>query len=188
MDQFTMPYPIPEAASSQSQSKSREHSAQDWENQRPRITQLYSTENRSLEEVIAVMKGEYGFEAKYVQFSCLWLTASGFDMYSSERQYKRRISQWHLDKKLKDSETRHIAQKQKKREVFENKDTNFRVRGRLVEPDKISRAVMRKNISDEELLAMPTARKNPFSVLTFLSLITLTSHTIRHQLLYPFSN
>jgi hypothetical protein len=72
MDHFAMPYPLPEAGSSQNQGQRREHSAQDWENQRPHITRLYSAENRSLEEVTAVMKVEYGFEAKYVQFMYLW--------------------------------------------------------------------------------------------------------------------
>jgi len=84
------------------------------------------------------------------------------DIYSSKRQYNKRISQWHLDKNVKDSELRHMAQKQKKRKVIEDKDTNFRLRGRPVDPEKISRAVKRKNISDEELLAAPAARKYRF--------------------------
>jgi hypothetical protein len=77
----------------------------------------------------------------------------------SQRQYKIRISQWHLDKNIKDSEIRFIAQTQRKR-ALEDKETNFRVRGREVDPEKISRAVKRKKISDEELLAMAAARKS----------------------------
>lgn len=48
-----------------------------------------------------------------------------------------------------------MAQTKVKR-ALEDKDTIFRVRGRDVDPEKISRAVKRKKISDEELLAMPS--------------------------------
>lgn len=85
-------------------------------------------------------------------------------MCSRKRQYQRRISQWHLDKNVKDSEMRHIAKKQKTRKLLENKDTAFRVRGRAVDPDKITRTVKRKNISDDTLIsaASPLARKYTF--------------------------
>lgn len=62
-----MSYTPPEAGSSQNQRKKRQHSAQDWENQRPHITRLYSAENKSLVEVIATMKVEHGFEATYAK-------------------------------------------------------------------------------------------------------------------------
>jgi len=81
------------------------------------------------------------------------------NMPPSQRQYKIRISQWGLEKKIKDSEIRFIAQTQAKR-ALEDKETNFRVRGRDVDPEKISRAVKRKKISNEELLAMTAARKS----------------------------
>ena len=51
-----------------------------------------------------------------------------------------------------------MAQKQAKR-ALEDKDTDFRVRGREVAPEKIARAEKRLKLSDEELLAMPAARK-----------------------------
>ncbi|KAE8447259.1 hypothetical protein EG329_010953 [Mollisiaceae sp. DMI_Dod_QoI] len=114
-----------------------EHSAQVWEQHRERITQLYSVEDRSLDEVIALMQNQYGFTA-------------------TQRQYKRRITLWRLDKNIKDSEIRFIAQTQVKR-AREEKETNFRVRGRDVDPEKISRAVKRKKISEDELLAMDAA-------------------------------
>lgn len=44
-----------------------EHSAQVWEQHRERIKQLYSVEDRSLDEVIATMNQEYGFIATYVR-------------------------------------------------------------------------------------------------------------------------
>jgi hypothetical protein len=40
-------------------------SAEDWEEQRPRIEQLYSTEDKSLDDVIKLMEREYGFRATY---------------------------------------------------------------------------------------------------------------------------
>lgn len=80
------------------------------------------------------------------------------DISCSERQYKTRISQWRLDKNIQDDEIRFMAQMQVKRKL-EDKETKFQIRGRDVNPEKISRAVKRKKISDEELLAMPTARK-----------------------------
>ena len=68
------------------------------------------------------------------------------------------LSEWHLGKNIKDEEIRFIAQTQVKR-AHEDKGTNFRVRGRDVDPEKISRTAKRKKITEEELLAMPTARK-----------------------------
>jgi hypothetical protein len=104
-------------------------------------------------------------------------------MSPSERQYKKRISQWHIDKNIKDSEIRFMAQMQVKR-ALEDKETNFRVRGRDVDPEKISRAVKRKKLSDEDLLAMPAARKY-LLYLAFMDLARLTlwiSNTIRYKL------
>jgi hypothetical protein len=51
-----------------------------------------------------------------------------------------------------------MAQKQAKR-ALEDKDTDFRVRGRDVAPEKIARAEKRLKLSDEELVAMPSVRK-----------------------------
>jgi hypothetical protein len=82
-------------------------------------------------------------------------------LLSRKRQYKRKISQWHLDKNVKDAEMQFIVQKQKKRKVSEDKDTVFRVRGRRVEQEKITRTIKRKNISEDALLSAPSpaARK-----------------------------
>lgn len=44
----------------------RDHSAQTWESHRERIKQLYWDEDKSLDEVIAVMQNTYGFTATYV--------------------------------------------------------------------------------------------------------------------------
>jgi hypothetical protein len=47
-------------------------------------------------------------------------------------------------------------QKQKKRKVFEDKDTAFRVRGRHVEAEKIARTSKRKDVSEDALLSQPS--------------------------------
>jgi len=60
-------------------------------------------------------------------------------LVSSERQYKRRIAQWGLDKKVKHNEMRAIVRIEKKRKMQEGKDTTFRVRTRPVDPKKIKR-------------------------------------------------
>lgn len=41
-------------------------SDEDWSLLRSHITQLYQTEDRSLEEVMQTMKGTFGFNARYV--------------------------------------------------------------------------------------------------------------------------
>jgi len=70
--------------------------------------------------------------------------------------------------------------------ALEEKETNFRVRGRDVDPEKISRGVKRKQISDEELLEMAAARKYYLfrAYVEYLRLILGISNSIRHKLRY----
>jgi hypothetical protein len=60
MEQFSIPQKKDFAAN-----QIREHSSLVWENHRERIKQLYSVENRSLDEVISTMENDYGFIATY---------------------------------------------------------------------------------------------------------------------------
>jgi hypothetical protein len=46
----------------------RRLSVKDWEDQRATVQQLYSTENKTLQEVIEIMEKEYGFHATYITF------------------------------------------------------------------------------------------------------------------------
>ena len=64
----------------------------------------------------------------------------------SERQYKRKITEWHLDKNVKDDEMRAILAKQDARKR-EGKESIFYVRGRLVQNKKIDRYCQRKGLS-----------------------------------------
>lgn len=115
--------------------QTREHSSFVWESLRDQITQLYSVQNKSLGEVMGLMEMEHSFVA-------------------TQRQYKIKISEWHLDKNIKGLEYEFMAQKQAKR-ALEDKDTDFRVRGRDVAPEKIARAEKRLKLSDEDLVAIP---------------------------------
>jgi hypothetical protein len=72
------------------------------------------------------------------------------------RQYKRKISQWNLDKKVKGPEMEFIVHKGKKRKVEEGKETAFLVRKRPVAPAKIERTIKRKNMSENEILSPPS--------------------------------
>jgi hypothetical protein len=56
----TMP-PPPEAPLGQT----HRYSAQEWEAQRPRIERLYIGEQRTLNDVMSIMKQEFGFVASY---------------------------------------------------------------------------------------------------------------------------
>jgi hypothetical protein len=84
-------------------------------------------------------------------------------MSTREKQYKTKISQWRLDKKVKDGEMKAIVRKQAKRKL-EGKDSGFRVRGRAVEPKKIERYKKRKNVSEEALLSQPSPAAGEYGI------------------------
>ncbi|KAL8869380.1 MAG: hypothetical protein Q9174_004314, partial [Haloplaca sp. 1 TL-2023] len=100
--------------------------SQDWTQYRDTIERLYVTEDRSLPDVVALMK------------------ANGFS--ATERQYKRRITEWNLDKNIKDDEMRAIMTWRRLRQR-QGKDSVFYVRGRLVNARKIDRFASRKKIN-----------------------------------------
>ena len=77
------------------------------------------------------------------------------DMGFSERQYKRKISQWRLDKNVKDHEMKVIARKQVQRKRH-GKSSGFRVRGNSVELEKIGRYLKRKKVSEDALMSQPS--------------------------------
>ena len=100
--------------------------SEDWTKYRDTIERLYVTEDRSLPEVVALMR------------------ANGFS--ATERQYKRRITEWNLDKNIKENEMRAIITLRRTRQG-QGKDSVFYVRGRLVETRKIDRFASRKKIN-----------------------------------------
>ena len=107
----------------------------DWEHYRNAIHELYVTKDMALPEVVEEMKRDYKFVA-------------------TERQYKRRISDWHLDKNVKDEEMRTIIAVDAMR-LRQGKKSTFHVRGRLVDRKKIDRFVRRKRIDRGALEGLP---------------------------------
>ncbi|KAL9001811.1 MAG: hypothetical protein Q9188_005225 [Gyalolechia gomerana] len=69
--------------------------------------------------------------------------AHGF--FATERQYKRRISRWRLDKNVKDDEMRVIIATEATR-LRQGKQSTFYVRDRQADPMKIKRFARRKRI------------------------------------------
>ena len=67
-----------------------------------------------------------------------------------ERQYKRKISSWRLDKNIKDHEMRAILAVRTSR-IAQGKKSIFYVRGRRVDPAKIDRFLKRKNYLELQL-------------------------------------
>ena len=86
------------------------------------------------------MKSRHGFSATSV-FQCFENESSV--TIPSERQYKRKITEWRLDKNVKDEEMRAIISMQEARRK-EGKESVFYVRGRLVLSKKIERFRQRK--------------------------------------------
>jgi hypothetical protein len=70
------------------------------------------------------------------------------DMLPRERQYKRRIKDWGLDKNFKNCEMKAIVRKQQRR-TAEGKKSVFEVKGRQVEPSIIERAQKRYGLFDK---------------------------------------
>lgn len=74
----------------------------------------------------------------------------------SERQYKRKILHWGLDKNIKESDMKYVLQKQLKRKLESGKDTESTINGRLVPPQKMQRFTQRKGISNNDILMYQT--------------------------------
>ena len=98
---------------------SREH----WEEQRRSIEAKYL--DRPLHQLRAEMREEHGFEA-------------------TERQYKRRISYWYLDKNVKTDDMLAVVYALCARKS-QGKDSAFFVKERRVDPKKIGRFIGRIN-------------------------------------------
>lgn len=96
-------------------------SASDWEMYRDIIAQMYS--HHSLKEVVSKMASEHNFVA-------------------TERMYKTRIRQWHLNKNMKSHEMHALAQRARQRSSA-GEDTAFQVRGNVVPRSKVERYIRR---------------------------------------------
>ncbi|KAI4184136.1 MAG: hypothetical protein L6R41_004959 [Letrouitia leprolyta] len=120
-----------------------------WEEQRSLIQQLYVTEDKSLPQVVDEIRRISGFTA-------------------TERQYKRRISEWRLDKNVKDDEMRAIIAVQNSR-LRQGKASKFYVRGREVGALKIKRFARRKEVNVEESTkTIPNSKETYSLILCYL--------------------
>ncbi|KAL9585533.1 MAG: hypothetical protein Q9203_004211 [Teloschistes exilis] len=113
----------------------------DWEHHRETIERLYVADDRSLPEVVSMMSAWHGFVA-------------------TERQYKRRISDWHLDKNVKDEEMRAIIATESSR-LQQGKRSVFYVRNRQVDSKKIDRFAHRKKIDKYRSAALAKSTLPP---------------------------
>jgi hypothetical protein len=78
---------------------------------------------------------------------------------NSERQLKRKIKDWKLEKKVKGDEMKVIVQKMQQRV---GKNTTFRVRGQTVEPAKIQRWQKRTETLDTPTMPTPLPESRKF--------------------------
>ncbi|KAG4433124.1 hypothetical protein IFR05_011391 [Cadophora sp. M221] len=111
----------------------RNHTHTDWELHRERFIHLYMEEDRQLPEVKAIMESQYGFSA-------------------TDRQYKRRIAAWGLEKNIKDGDMRVMLRKQAKRKLELGKDSEFLLNGRPVKSQRLGKYVQRKKIQEDQFL------------------------------------
>lgn len=104
-----------------------------------------------------------------------------------ERQYKRRIKDWGLDKNLKNCEMKAIVRKRQRR-TAEGKKSVFEVKGHQVEPSKIDRAQKRyENLNNfaasQHSSPARESRMHPTSeALAYLTV--MVSYAFRCSLLY----
>ena len=66
---------------------------------------------------------------------------------NSEKQYKRKFSQWKVEKNMKSHEAEAMIRIQSERAQGLGKDTAFRLRKRPVPPEKITRYAKRRKLS-----------------------------------------
>lgn len=125
------------------QAGERPTTSSDWDKHRGIIERLYIDQDMSLSTVIGELKEAYGFIA-------------------TERQFKRRISSWRLDKNIKDDEMRAIIATETTR-LRQGKQSVFYVRHRQVDPMKIKRFARRKRI-DRALYTDSALRPLPADV------------------------
>ncbi|KIN01170.1 hypothetical protein OIDMADRAFT_145279 [Oidiodendron maius Zn] len=111
-----------------------DHTSEEWEAQRDLFTHYYAVEDKPLREVKEIMENQYGFRA-------------------TERQYKRRIALWNLDKNIKDSDMKVMLRVQLQRRNQEGKETAFYLHGRPVPHQKLERYLRRKALSEADIMS-----------------------------------
>ncbi|KAK5049987.1 hypothetical protein LTR84_004106 [Exophiala bonariae] len=139
-------------------------SASDWQPYRALITRLYKDEDRTLEDVMKVLKTQYGFRA-------------------TNKMFKSRIKSWGLDKHNKAYEVEEILRLLAARETI-GKDTVFLLRGRPVDLAAIEKSARRKRSRVAGRSKKP-AHINISTTRTVIDLICLTPPPVPLSLLDP---
>ncbi|PMD53284.1 uncharacterized protein K444DRAFT_172372 [Hyaloscypha bicolor E] len=127
------------------------YTSDEWEDMKPKIERLYVLEQKTLQEVTHALEHEYGFTP-------------------TEKQLKSRLTKWRFDiKNVKGDVMVQIARVRVKRKREDDKDSGFRVDKKPVAERNINRYLKRNNVTEEDLLSMPSPSDAPspaFSVFT----------------------
>ncbi|KAI1653593.1 Clr5 domain-containing protein [Daldinia decipiens] len=109
----------------------------DWNNNRDTITMLYLEQNKSLKEVMRIMREEY-------------------DFYATEKMYKIRFNRWGLHKKLRAHQVAELLVQRGRRAAVGKPSVSF-VHGRKVDADRLNAYLRRVS---------PTSRKELMAILS----------------------
>ncbi|KAE9371846.1 hypothetical protein N431DRAFT_377881 [Stipitochalara longipes BDJ] len=127
------------------------YTSDEWESVKHKVRQLYVQEQKTLQEVMYILEHEG-------------------NIAPSEKQLKSRISKWGFDvKNVKGDIMLQMVRTRVKRKRNAGKNSAFRVNKKPVVERKINRYLKRNNVSEEDLLSMPSPLNAPspaFSVFT----------------------
>ncbi|KAI1461621.1 hypothetical protein F4805DRAFT_239564 [Annulohypoxylon moriforme] len=111
----------------------------DWANYRDTITSLYLDQNKSLKEVMRIMREEYYF-------------------YATEKMYKIRFNKWGLHKKLRAHQVAELLVQRGKRAAAGKSSVSF-VGGRKIDADRLNTYLRRVSPARrKELIAILSGR------------------------------
>ncbi|KAI1094961.1 hypothetical protein F5B19DRAFT_481953 [Rostrohypoxylon terebratum] len=111
----------------------------DWANYRNTITSLYLDQNKSLKEVMRIMREEYYF-------------------YATEKMYKIRFNKWGLHKKLRAHQVAELLVQRGKRAAVGKSSVSF-VGGRKIDSDRLNTYLRRVSPARRrELIAILSGR------------------------------
>ena len=125
----------------------------DWNRIKPIFISMYCDQNKTLREVMEVLRRDFGFKARSAllfPFSYLTLLADSY--IHSVKMFKTRIAKWGLEKKNNDRDMRTVIRLSRQRKAFAKKDSTFVIRGRHIELATAVQFFKRKGIdidSDE---------------------------------------
>lgn len=144
------------------------YTSDEWEDMKLKVERLYVLEQKTLQEVMQALEHEYGFTPTYVlPFSEFVFKAADMAKTSDrEKQLKSRLTKWRFDiKNVKGDVMVQIARVRVKRKREDDKDSGFRVDKKPVAERNINRYLKRNNVTEEDLLSMPSPSDG---ILTFL--------------------